>query len=88
MPLGELIGLSRYNDRRHRYGRKTNCNEVDASSSENLLATERMPVSLELTFPLWSIGRVVDYGSFCSGCWDETDKKTMHYRIRYTTDER
>ena len=32
-------------------------------------------------------GRQVDHGFFCLGCWDETDEKTKHFRIKYTTEE-
>ena len=32
-------------------------------------------------------GQQVDYGFFCRGCWDERDKETMHYKIKFTTEE-
>jgi hypothetical protein len=36
---------------------------------------------------LLNAGRQVDQGFFCSGCRDETDEKTKHLRIKYTTEE-
>jgi len=32
-------------------------------------------------------GRQADYGFFCKGCSGETDKRTMHWRIKYTAKE-
>ena len=36
---------------------------------------------------LLNSGWQVDQGFFCLGCWDETDEKTKHFRIKYTTEE-
>ena len=36
---------------------------------------------------LLNAGRQVDQGSFCPGCRDETDEKTKHFRIKYTTED-
>lgn len=36
---------------------------------------------------LLNAGRQIDQGFFCSGCRDETDEKTKHFRIKYTTEE-
>ncbi|KAG6896748.1 hypothetical protein C0993_008127 [Termitomyces sp. T159_Od127] len=32
-------------------------------------------------------GREVDRGFFCLGCWDESDEKSKHSRIKYMTEE-
>ncbi|TDL27795.1 hypothetical protein BD410DRAFT_781689 [Rickenella mellea] len=34
---------------------------------------------------LLNAGRQADRGYFCLGCWDETEEKTKHFRIKYTT---
>ena len=39
---------------------------------------------------LLNAGRQVDHGFFCLGCRDETpetDEKTKHFRIKYTTED-
>ncbi|KDR68846.1 hypothetical protein GALMADRAFT_935929 [Galerina marginata CBS 339.88] len=36
---------------------------------------------------LLDAGRLVDEGFFCLGCRDETEEKTKHFRIKYTTEE-
>ena len=36
---------------------------------------------------LLDAGLQVDHGFFCLGCWDETDEKTKHFRIKYTTED-
>jgi hypothetical protein len=39
---------------------------------------------------LLNAGQQVDQGFFCLGCrdeMDETDEKTKHFRIKYTTEE-
>jgi hypothetical protein len=36
---------------------------------------------------LLNFGRQVDQGFFCLGCRDETDEKTKHFRIKYTTED-
>jgi len=44
-------------------------------------------VAIVTTLVLVSDDRQVDYGFFCGSCWDKTDKKMMHYRIKYMTEE-
>ncbi|KAG6840536.1 hypothetical protein C0991_006131, partial [Blastosporella zonata] len=34
---------------------------------------------------LFNAGRQVDRGLFCAGCMNETEEKTTHFRIKYTT---
>ena len=36
---------------------------------------------------LLNAGQQVDHGFFCLGCRDETDEKTKHFRIKYTTED-
>ena len=36
---------------------------------------------------LFEYGRKADWGYFCLGCRDERDKKTKHFRIKYTEEE-